>query len=572
MVERIYFLNAKIHRAKGNLNQAIFYFEQLIELTKDSIDQQNLMSQIGLGEIHLSLGAYLKAYQYFEQARQLVIDNKIGNQMSAQVLTESAELLSEVGLDSLSEKNLQAAEQIAWEYTDTILQIKILYLHGGNYLRRNELDAAEKRYYEALDLARKKENLNFIALAQLGLGKINLERGELADGLVRFNEVLRLSEVLTQKKISAESQAYIGKIKLQSGALDTAFLHCTEAYIISSEANLLRVQLLSCNCLKQINEQRQNWEAAYGLQDEENALKAKLSKNLIHHKINSTYFENAMANLKEQQVLERERLESEKSLLNQLASLQYNRLLLLSILFGGSLLVAFVFYRLFKSKKNLNLELQSLNQQLHVGNKLLGQSNNDLNSTNEELHQTNNALNNFATVAAHDLKGPLRTINSFSHLLKRALGDKVGEREEEYFQFINGSSKNLGVLIDDLLSFSTLGKKMGAPVVVDINTIIKEVEMNLKQTITDTAAIVEYSELPNVLANSSLMTQLFQNIISNGLKFVKKGERPEIKISSSNLDPKRVQFCIHDNGIGISKDYQKQIFELFTRLNSKNRI
>jgi light-regulated signal transduction histidine kinase (bacteriophytochrome) len=171
-------------------------------------------------------------------------------------------------------------------------------------------------------------------------------------------------------------------------------------------------------------------------------------------------------------------------------------------------------------------------------------------------------------VAAHDLKGPLRSINSFTQLLRRRLGDKVGDDEMEYFAYIQQSTYKLTVLIDDLLNFSRLGKAMGDAEPVDLNATMEQVKSNLYQDIKDKAAILHIGPLPHVNGHTSLLTQLFQNLVGNSLKFTHEGIAPVVSIKQVPGTAKRVHIVVEDNGIGIAPEDQARVFELFTRLHS----
>lgn len=276
----------------------------------------------------------------------------------------------------------------------------------------------------------------------------------------------------------------------------------------------------------------------------------------------------ALKNLKAQQAYEQEQLEIKKKWTDELISLQKSRILILSILFGVSLLFVLILYRLFSAKEHHNNELQTLNYHLNSSNNMLEMSVDELNQTNETLLQNNQALNNFATVAAHDLKGPLRSIISFSQLLQRSLDGKIEESEKDYFEYINTNTRKLATLIDDLLNFSSLGRQMPPPERIDLNKITKDVIASLQQTIEDQNAEFHISKLPTVQAHYSLMIQVFQNIISNSLKFAQEERKSIITINAFSLSAKRIQVSIQDNGIGIPEDQQAQVFELFARLNT----
>ena len=210
-------------------------------------------------------------------------------------------------------------------------------------------------------------------------------------------------------------------------------------------------------------------------------------------------------------------------------------------------------YWFYRRNKQRNLELKRLNSQLSVAN--------------ETLAENNQALGRFAAVAAHDLKGPLRSIQSFSALLAKLLGDRVKKAEQECLQFINSSSSQLTTLIDDLLSFSRLGKQMEPAQPVDLQETISVVAANLHEDIQQKKAVIDFKALPSVLANDSLMVLLFQNLISNSLKFIQAETAPQILIRSKNMDNGRTRIMVQDNGIGIPESEQEKVFELFTRLH-----
>jgi PAS domain S-box-containing protein len=195
-----------------------------------------------------------------------------------------------------------------------------------------------------------------------------------------------------------------------------------------------------------------------------------------------------------------------------------------------------------------------------------------LQDVNAKLEQSNQALQDFAYIASHDLREPLRKVSSFGSLLQDSLAEKMDDDERENLEFMIDGAQRMQTMIDDLLTYSRLTTKAKAPEVVDLNTIVDNLkEFELAAQIDETGGIISIPHaLPKVLAEESQMRQLFQNLIGNGLKYRKPDVKPVITISSVDTDNHMVQIDIQDNGIGISEEYHKQIFVMFKRLHSRS--
>lgn len=186
------------------------------------------------------------------------------------------------------------------------------------------------------------------------------------------------------------------------------------------------------------------------------------------------------------------------------------------------------------------------------------------------LRSSNKELEQFAYIASHDLKEPLRVVNSFSQLLGRKLSGSNDKDTLTYLNFITDGAKRMHNLLSDLMSYSTIGKNEEALEIVDLNETIEVVTQNLKINIEENDVTLNIGDLPKIQANASQMIHLFQNLVSNAIKFKKKNENPVIDIwctTSHNM----YKIKIKDNGIGIAKEYQSKIFEIFKRLHTKDQ-
>lgn len=183
---------------------------------------------------------------------------------------------------------------------------------------------------------------------------------------------------------------------------------------------------------------------------------------------------------------------------------------------------------------------------------------------NQELAKKNKELQDFASITAHDLKSPLRTIIGFVDVLNKRLD--LNKEDKDLFEFIRNAGKTASSLIDDLLSFARSGTYSKAPMVVDLSEIVQAVKMNLAKLIeANRAGIIIEGELPKIMGHQTAFLQLFQNIIQNSIKYSKEDEAAKIIISCLENTDNEIVLSILDNGRGMSEDVAAKIFNpLFT--------
>lgn len=194
----------------------------------------------------------------------------------------------------------------------------------------------------------------------------------------------------------------------------------------------------------------------------------------------------------------------------------------------------------------------------------LQQRNQSLAASIRELERSNDELEQFAYVASHDLKTPLRGINGFVHLLRRKLGDKLDAQSNEYIDLTLRSVEQLQSLISGLLELSRVGKgESVAP--VDSEQVLAGVEAQFAPLITERGAIVTHDPLPTLPAAPLELHQLLQNLVGNAIKF-QPGATPRVELSAVR-EGTFWKFSVRDHGIGIRPEHQDKIFQLFQRLN-----
>jgi signal transduction histidine kinase len=192
-----------------------------------------------------------------------------------------------------------------------------------------------------------------------------------------------------------------------------------------------------------------------------------------------------------------------------------------------------------------------------------------------ELRRSNAELEQFAYVASHDLQEPLRKVASFCQLLEKRYGDKLDERGIEYIGFAVDGAKRMQVLINDLLSFSRVGRLGITHTEVDLDTTLDVAVANLAAAIEESdAEIVRPKQpLPRIFCDPTLLTMLWQNLIGNAVKFRHKDRRPRVVIESErgtgDLDGKWL-LRVSDNGIGIAPEFFDKVFVIFQRLHGRD--
>ncbi len=185
------------------------------------------------------------------------------------------------------------------------------------------------------------------------------------------------------------------------------------------------------------------------------------------------------------------------------------------------------------------------------------------------LEQSNRELQDFASIAAHDLQEPLRKIQAFGDRLNTRFAQALGEEGRDFIERMLASAKRMRRLIDDLLTYSRVTTQAKPLEITDLNQVVAEVLSDLELRIEQTGGKVSCDRLPTIDADVSQMRQLFQNLIGNALKFAKPGVSPQVWVTCSSSGGNCV-ISVRDNGIGFEEKYVDRIFTIFQRLHGKH--
>jgi signal transduction histidine kinase len=199
-----------------------------------------------------------------------------------------------------------------------------------------------------------------------------------------------------------------------------------------------------------------------------------------------------------------------------------------------------------------------------------------LEALNARLEQSNRELQDFASVASHDLQEPLRKIQAFGDRLRKRFAAQLGPDGQDYLDRMHSAASRMATLIDDLLTFSRVTTKAQPFAPVDLSHVVNEVLADLETRVESSGGRVEIEHpLPTVEADALQMRQLFQNLIANGLKFRRPDMPPVVRVRAAILPPQNgsgpmCEIRVADNGIGFDEKYLDRIFNVFQRLHGRN--
>jgi light-regulated signal transduction histidine kinase (bacteriophytochrome) len=226
--------------------------------------------------------------------------------------------------------------------------------------------------------------------------------------------------------------------------------------------------------------------------------------------------------------------------------------------------------------KERTLALRRANEQLRHDNAVRKQMEESLvaqaareRELNEALTQEVAELDAFTYSVSHDLKEPLRAIEAFSQFALEDCADQLDEQGRDYLTKLANASIRMKNLIDDLLTLSRAFRQPGPPSRIDVGGLVGEIIAEMQLTLDAKGATTEVEKgLPDVLAESTRIRQVFVNLIGNAVKFNESG-RPHVKIGVRSMEGGRATFYVQDNGIGIDPPYHERIFGIFQRLHCR---
>lgn len=219
--------------------------------------------------------------------------------------------------------------------------------------------------------------------------------------------------------------------------------------------------------------------------------------------------------------------------------------------------------------RRLGTEIDSMRRRLLKQLSYTEEARGRLDAQAADLRRSNAELEQFAYVASHDLQEPLRKVSSFTQLLQRRYGGQLDAKADQYIDFAVDGANRMQSLINDLLDFSRVGRVHHTHESVDLGDVLERTLSALSVSIEESDAEITADPLPTLVADPTQMGMLWQNLITNAIKFRRPGEAPRIRVAAG-MEGDLWRFSVTDNGIGIAPEYAQKVFVIFQRLHTKD--
>ena len=503
----------KIYVKRQEHGKVLDYSEKLLILSQNTKDLEKEMTALGnLGIYYAVKAKYKLSMQYFLET------------------LDKSKKINYRSITSNSLINIATIYAQLYNFNDALERYNILL----------------EEYNDVID-----DNTRVIIFNNLGRIYFSTERYDLAEE--QYNKALELAEASNYREMVARSYAHLSETAAVRGDFDTAHAKADLAEALIQELGEING--------KQIN---------------------LINRGNIH--FHQKDYGNAMKLISRGVVLSK-RMKDEASEIRgyKLLAKVYKHLGAFEQALKYQMIYSKVqedFNKEIRNRQIIDLEIkhaikekQQEIEQLVKENKLQGlllEQSDQLAKQNGQLLQVNDELRQFAYVVSHDLKEPLRMIGSYTQLIHKLHKDSFNKDSESYFDFVKEGVGRMNNLLDGLLRYATVGRDDIDMKTVNLTEAVELAVINLSVSIKEVNATVHTENLPKVITIRALWIQVFQNLISNAIKFHREGVDPVVEITGQETDTE-VIISIKDNGIGIAEEFKDRIFVIFQRLHARSK-
>jgi signal transduction histidine kinase len=497
-----------------------------------------------LGMVQWSRGDRASALDYYLQAlaiRQVINDslglgrsfNNIGNVYFSQENYDSALVYYQQGRDI--RKSLRDIRGLIYSLSNL----------GDVALKMDDIPNAEQYYHQGEQLALRENVATAIAHIKSRLGRLSLQVGDETGAQENWEEALSFAEQSTDRRLIASCLLEVVRLMMlnQKEVLPQQEAYARRGLELAAATGALDLQTEAAMLLAQLSALKGDFDQVFYYQAHYRQLVEELvekSKNDAITAIQTSYTLERQAD---------EELAAEKRIGEELSA--KNTRLLFGLLLSGILLLVVLSFSTFLAYR----KQFAFTQTLEVKNK--------------ELDARYSDLREFAKIASHDLKEPVRNIGAFANLLQRRNGDSLDADSREYLAFIVAGAKNMNELLSDLQLFTDLASQANTiHDTIQLSPLLRELFNKQAEEQKKPDAQLVIGNFPNINGHPELLKILFEQLFQNALKFA-EAEAPQVEVSYL-LRGKHHQLAIKDQGIGIEKEYQAQIFDIFQRLHKQN--
>ncbi len=525
------------NRKAAQYQQTRIYHNKCLDLAK----QTNNLTMIeysyhGLGYLYETIGNFEQAIVFYFKSLAIAEDHGTKGDVIISLQNISNTYLK-IGDSKGSLTNIDRAYQMTLELRDSSRLANVMVDYGailnnaGQYNQALEkLQAAYLKYESLQRKAEMGQAIIHIIDVYLKQGSFNiaqeyLEKGRKLEGSMANQDIAQL-----ERRAGDLYQKLNQPVKAKEAYLRSLDIATQHKYRVLSEKNNYK--------LYQLFTAEGDYESALRYLEKSIAIKdALLGENKNKNIAELQFKYDSEKSDKEIQALK----------FRQKTTLFISSMLLMTFLFG-----ALMYNNRLKAKSNSKLV----------------KKNAEIENQNVQLIESNEVLSQYAYVAAHDLKEPLRNIGNFINLLQRRYGKDFNEEANEYMTFVKEGAKRMNNLLKDLLEYSTISSQKKGDEKINIRNVIENVVLDFSASIAEKNANLVFPETtPDLIINKVHLKQLMQNLIGNALKFCEKDPKIVVDVLKTS---KETVITVEDNGIGMKKEYENKVFNLFQRLHKND--
>ncbi|MEZ4885774.1 MAG: tetratricopeptide repeat protein [Chitinophagales bacterium] len=523
---------AIVYRRMANYALSRDYHLKAMKIAEETGNQVALENAYhGLGTTYRDVGDYERAIQYYLEAIQLTEKRgdkpNMVNTMQFLAITYAESSNTELAL-----KTIEEAAAMAYSLKDTVLIGIVAFDYGKILNLTGDTETALQKFEESLTYFELMQHKPLIARSLLYIADVYTEQNNYEQAKIYFDKCLQY-EPFISKKGRADLHSKLGYLHHSEGTINKAIEDYQKSLEIAEASGFKDFCQKSNLGLYQIFSE-----------------KGETDRALQYLEAYTEFRDTLLSEEKVKKIAELElKYDAEKTEKEiRDLKLQQSRFLIIGIIALFSCISFFLIYILYSAQKN---------------NRALRKKNVEIEEKNIQLKESNEILQQFTYVAAHDLKEPLRNIGSFVNLLQRKFGGNFNAEANEYMDFVTKGVQRMNKLLSALLEYSTISIQGPNQELTNTKKVLNEVVDNLQYAIDSKKAVVEYDTyLPNIRMNHLHLTQIFQNLISNSLKYSDQNAQPHIRIASQITDSE-LRFEVVDNGKGIDQAHGNKIFNLF---------
>ena len=530
---------AIINKKTGNYKIAQDFYNATLELAEKTKDIEMIeFAHDGLGSLYALVGDYEKAVHAFHQSIK-VAEQRQNKQGVIKSLRNLSDMYLKAQNYELATINIKQAYGMALEIKDTSRISSALNIHGQILSAQRQFQEALPKHEQALGMFEKRGDKKKIVQTLILIADVytSLKNYKVAESYfircIPFKDFIEYNEL-------PNFYYKLGKLYQKQNQNEKAIQSLEKSIELASQKGFKDVLQKANLSLSQSFNKKQDYRSAYTYLEKANSYG------------DSLFTEEKTSKLAEAQFkFDVERGEKE---IQALKVKQGFSMLVIAVCVIVFLIGVFIYILKLKNKNTL----------------VLLQKNQEIILQNTRLEKSNEILRQFAYASAHDLKEPLRSISSFVHIIHRRYMKLLPPEAEEYMNFVIGGVKRMEQLLSALLEYSTVASDDHVVTNATLLTkVLNDVKENLHTTIQEKKAVINTEGyLPIVWVSQLHLTQLFQNLISNSMKF--SNRPPIINIKGEVIDNQLV-INIQDNGIGMKKEYSDKIFRLFQRLSRSSQ-